>query len=76
MFAEMPDSDRMALVKEFNLQAHNIPLVFEEFERWLLRHAIPFYSWLAERYWGTPDAQELMEFALKSGTVSLNAASK
>lgn len=76
MFAEMPDSDRVAVVKEFNLQAHNIHLVPEEFERWLPRHAIPFYSWLAEKYWGTPDAQELMEFALRSGAVSLNAVPK
>jgi hypothetical protein len=76
MFAEMPESDRVAAVKEFNLQAQNTELVLEEFKRWLPRHAIPFYSWLAEKYWGVPDAQELMEFALKSGAVSLNAVPK
>lgn len=76
MFVEMPDSDRVAVVTEFNQHSQAIQLALGEFEHWLPRHAIPFYSWLAEKYWGTPDVQELMEFALKSGAVSLNAVSK
>jgi len=76
MFTEMPDADRVAVVAEYNGQALAHERVPEQFEQWIPRLAIPFYSWLAEKYWGTPSAQELMEFALKSGAVSLNAAPK
>jgi len=75
MFIEMPDADRVAAVAEYNAQALAHERVPEQFEQWIPRTAIPFYSWLAQKYWGAPNAQELMEFAIKSGAVTLNGVS-
>jgi plasmid replication initiation protein len=38
------------------------------------RHLAPFYSWFAIKTWGEPSMQDLVEFALKSGTLMLPSA--
>lgn len=73
MFMEMLDADRTALVTEYNAQAYAVEMLPERFEQWNPRLVRPFYAWLANKYWGAPGANEIFEFAIKTGAVSLTS---
>lgn len=77
MFAEMLESDREAAISEYNqMQTAELARIPPPTAKRLARHMIPFYAWLAAKHWGPPTAQEILEFAVKSGAVSLNQAPK
>jgi hypothetical protein len=74
MFKEMLEPDREALVDEYNgAQQSKASAIPAAPGKRLPRHMIPFYAWLAAKYWGEPTAQELFEFAVKTGAISFNA---
>lgn len=72
MFKEMPEVDRERLVVEYNetqdSQAAKLPPAPSARKP---RHLIPFYAWLAKKYWGEPTAQDLFDYGLKTGAISL-----
>jgi plasmid replication initiation protein len=73
MFREMLEVDRDAAVAEYNAaQESDISRVPTGGDKRLPRHMIPFYAWLARKYWGEPDANEVFQFAIRTGAVSLN----
>jgi hypothetical protein len=68
MFAEMLETEREAEVDEYNkLQETELTRVPPEGENRLPRLMIPFYSWLAVKYWGEPTPQQLFQYAIDSG---------
>jgi plasmid replication initiation protein len=73
MYTEMSEAERAALVSEYNegqeKDISRIPMSPAEQKP---RHLIPFYSWLAAKTWGDATAQELFEFGIKTGSISLN----
>ena len=72
MFAEMLEKDRAAVLAEYNgLQDSELTQVPADLDQRLPRKLIPFYSWLANKYWGAPSATDLFEFALKTGAVTM-----
>lgn len=77
MFAEMLEGDREAAISEYNaMQTIEIARIPPPTAKRLARHMIPFYAWLAAKHWGQPTAQEILEFAVKSGAVSLTPPPK
>lgn len=76
MFTEMLDTDRQAIVSEFNAQAGAAEQLPEQADRRVQRQLIPFYAWLAKKYWGMPDATEIFEFAIRTGAVNLASSPK
>lgn len=73
MFVEMPDEDREAAIAEYNaLQEVSAALVPPAAAKRSARVMVPFYAWLAKKYWGEPTAQEIFEFAVTSGAISIN----
>ncbi len=73
MFVEMPDEDREAAIAEYNaLQEASAALVPAAASKRTPRVMVPFYAWLAKKYWGEPTAQEIFEFAVTSGAISIN----
>ncbi|TQK01252.1 replication initiator protein [Herbaspirillum sp. SJZ107] len=73
MFVEMPDEDREAAVAEYNaLQEVSVALIPATASKRTARLMVPFYGWLAKKYWGEPTAQEIFEFAVTSGAISIN----
>lgn len=75
MYKEMSESDRAAVVGEYNgLQESASSRVPEAPADQKPRHLIPFYAWLAKKYWGEPSAQDLFEYGLRTGTITLNQA--
>jgi plasmid replication initiation protein len=73
MFMEMLAADRDTVIAEYNASqpstmAH-VPLSSDER---IPRQMIPFYAWLAKKYWGEPDAQELFQFGIKTGALTFN----
>ena len=76
MFQEMPVDDRDAVIAEYNAgQANNATHVPENVEKRVARFMVPFYSWLAHKHWGEPAPQEIFQFAIKTGAISVNKAS-
>jgi hypothetical protein len=73
MFVEMPDEDREAAIAEYNaLQEVSAALVPATASKRTARVMVPFFAWLAKKYWGEPTAQEIFEFAVTSGAISIN----
>lgn len=76
MFKEMLEGDREAAIDEYNaIQESTASHVPAAGEKRLPRHMIPFYGWLAKKTWGTPTPQEIFQFAVKSGSISLTPQS-
>lgn len=72
MFAEMPSDDQESAIAEYNaLQTIKAALVPELESKRVPRVMVPFYAWLASKYWGEPDANELLAFGLKHGLITL-----
>jgi plasmid replication initiation protein len=72
MFNEMSGDARELLVHEFNaLQSNNLSKVPEEQSKRVRRHMAAFYGWLANKTWGEPTAQDIVEHALKSGMLTM-----
>jgi hypothetical protein len=73
MFAEMDDSEKEALLREYNAeQPDAFTKVPDARSKRSARLMIPFYSWLANRTWATPTTQDLLKFALETGVLSMN----
>jgi hypothetical protein len=73
MFVEMPDEDREAAIAEYNArQEASAALIPAIVAKRTARLMVPFYAWLAKKYWGEPTAQEIFEFAVTSGAISIN----
>jgi len=71
MVKEMLEADREAAIAEYNATQEPAAHVPPAGEKRLPRHMIPFYGWLAKKYWGQPTPQEIFQFAIKSGSISL-----
>lgn len=73
MFNEMTGQEQEALIEEFNkaqeLKELRIPATPSKRTK---RFMAPFHAWLAKRTWSEPSAQELLEFALRSGKLKLS----
>ncbi|WP_426197596.1 replication initiation protein [Massilia sp. DWR3-1-1] len=73
MFKEMPADDRDAVIAEYNeLQTNSATRIPEEVEKQGARFMVPLYSWLAVRHWGEPTPQDIFQFAIESGAISVN----
>ena len=35
------------------------------------RYMVPLFAWLAKKHWGEPTPQDLFQFALQTGAISL-----
>lgn len=59
------------LAEHNGLQDSELTQVPADLDQRLPRQMIPFYSWLANKYWGAPSATDLFEFALRTGAVTM-----
>ena len=75
MFKEMPAEDREAVIAEYNgVQANSATRIPEEIDKRIPRFMVPLYSWLAQKHWGEPTPQDIFQFAIESGAISVNKA--
>ncbi len=75
MLKEMPAEDREAVIAEYNgAQANNATRIPEEIDKRIPRFMVPLYSWLAQKHWGEPTPQDIFQFAIESGAISVNKA--
>ena len=72
MFKEMGASEQEELIAEYNNQENEKALqIPSAASKRVTRIMAPFYSWLSRKTWGEPSAQDLIEFAIKTGKISL-----
>lgn len=75
MLKEMPAEDREAVINEYNgLQANSATRIPEEIDKRTARFMVPLYLWVAKKHWGEPTPQDIFQFAIESGAISLNKA--
>lgn len=73
MLREMPAKDREAVIAEYNgLQANSATRIPEEIDKRIARFMVPLYLWLAKKHWGEPTPQDIFQFAIESGAISVN----
>lgn len=73
MLKEMPAADREAVIAEYNgVQANSATRIPEEVDKRIARLMVPLYSWLAQKHWGEPTPQDIFQFAIESGAISVN----
>lgn len=73
MLKEMPAADREAVIAEYNgVQANSATRIPEEVDKRIARLMVPLYSWLAQKHWGEPTSQDIFQFAIESGAISVN----
>jgi hypothetical protein len=73
MLREMPAEDREAVIAEYNaLQATSATRIPEEIDKRIARFMVPLYLWLAKKHWGEPTPQDIFQFAIESGAISVN----
>lgn len=73
MLREMPAEDREAVIAEYNaLQANSATRIPEEIDKRIARFMVPLYLWLAKKHWGEPTPQDIFQFAIESGAISVN----
>lgn len=73
MFIEMPAEDREAVIAEYNgVQANSATCIPEDNDKRIARFMVPLYSWLAQKHWGEPTPQDIFQFAIESGAISVN----
>jgi hypothetical protein len=73
MLKEMPAEDREAVIAEYNgAQANNATRISEDIDKRIPRFMVPMYSWLAQKHWGEPTPQDIFQFAIESGAISVN----
>ena len=73
LFNEMSGDDQKQAVAEFNsLQSTKLMHVPPVGEKRLKRHLAPFYSWFALKTWGEASMQEIFDFAIKAGAITIN----
>ena len=72
MLSEMLEVDREAVIAEYNAaQESNVTQVPQENEKRTSRYMVPLFAWLAKKHWGEPTPQDLFQFALQTGAISL-----
>lgn len=47
-------------------------MVPEDIDKRVARLMVPFYSWLAQKHWGAPTPQDIFQFAIETGAISVN----
>lgn len=73
MFNEMPELDREGVIAEFNAtQASKATHIPEAIDKRIARFMVPLYSWLAHKHWGDPTPQDIFQYAIASGAISVN----
>ena len=76
MFQEMPFDDREAVIAEYNAaQVNSVTHVPENIDKRRARFMVPLYSWLGHKHWGEPTPQEIFQFAINTGAISVNKSS-
>jgi len=73
MFREMPESDREGVIAEYNAaQPGNETRIPENIDKRGARFMVSMYAWLAHKHWGEPTPQDIFQFAIEAGSISLN----
>ena len=73
MLNEMHEVDREAVIAEYNAAQDSKPMqIPEEMDKRTPRYMVPMFAWLAKKHWGEPTPQDLFQFALKTGAISMN----
>lgn len=73
LFLEISDVERENLIIEYNEQIEiKAAAVPKDPTKRTKRDLAPFFAWYARKTWGEPKAQELLDFAVKSGALSVN----
>lgn len=73
MFQEMTEDQQAEAIENYNQQLADKALaITEPARRRANRYMVPFYSWLARTTWPAAGVQELLEFAVRKGLVTLN----
>lgn len=73
MFREMTEDQQAAAIENYNQQVVDQALaITDPAHRRANRYMVPFYAWLARTTWPAAGVQELLEFAVRKGLVTLN----
>jgi hypothetical protein len=71
MLSEMLEVDREAVIAEYNAaQDSKVTQVPQDNEKRTSRYMVPLFAWLAKTL-GEPTPQDLFQFALQTGAISL-----
>ena len=72
MFSEMPEADREAVIIEFNkAQESKAMQIPQAADQRTPRYMIPLFAWLATKHWGEPSVQDLFQFAMETGAITM-----
>ncbi|MFC0134352.1 replication initiation protein [Massilia eurypsychrophila] len=73
MWNEMPEGDRESAIAEYNeTQSSNVTRIPVSPDKRIPRFMIPMYSWLAHKHWGEPSPQDIFQYAIETGAISVN----
>lgn len=73
MFQEMTTEQQDESITNYNAQLTDKALAITDSKsRRTNRYMVPFYMWLANNTWPAPSVQEILEFAVRKGLVTLN----
>lgn len=73
MLKEMPAEDRDAVIAEYNaLQPTKATKIPDEIDKRSARFMVPLYAWLAQKHWGEPTPEDVFQFAISTGAISVN----